>query len=592
MSERIEQTHRRGHRRQKGIPPIFIGGALIAVVLIAILISMVVERYKPSKERMELNEVFGVSGEETALFLDHERLETSGLYRNGAVYLSMEDAAQYLNRRFYYNSDGDIRYMLPEEVVRIMPGSTSVTSNGNTVDLGHEAFFAEGETVYLSLSLIEMFSDIKAETFTGPNRTFITTQFGERKSAEVKSGASLRYRGGIKSPILLDVAAGERVEILEDLDDWQEVFWQGCIGYIRTKDLREPEIWAEAAPERIPSFSSISRDYDLCLAWHQVFSAADNENLASYLEGTVGINVLSPTWYSLSDNAGNFTSLASPAYVEEAHRRGIEVWGLLDDFSPEIDLYTILSSCSSREALIRNLIAAAQEAGLDGINIDFENITENCGPHFVEFYRELSVECRKAGLVLSIDNFVPMGGRAWVDRAEQGRVIDYVIIMGYDEHWNGGPRAGSTASIDFSRNGMLDMIAEGVPAEKIINGVPFFTRVWVETPEAEAEAGAEIIQDANSIYGRYALDSTAAGMTAAANLLAEHGVTPRWLEEEQQYYGEYEEGGRTTRIWLEDIRSLEVKMTAIRDNGVAGAAFWKLGLEDKAVWDMIGNYLD
>lgn len=592
MSERVEQMRRRRRRRQKEIPPLFIGGALIAVVLIAIVISIVVEKYKPSKERMELTEVFGVNGEETALYLNQDRMESFGICRNGAVYIRLEEAAEYLNRRFYYNSDGDIRYMLPEEVVRIMPGSTSVTANGNTTDLGHEAFFAEGETVYLSLSLVEMFSDIKVETYMEPNRAFITTEFGERKTAEVKSGASMRYRGGIKSPILLDIAAGERVEILEDLDDWQEVFWQGCIGYVRTKDLREAEEWIETAPNRTPEFSSLSREYDICLAWHQVFSAGDNENLASFLEGTVGINVLSPTWYSLSDNAGNFTSLASSAYVEEAHQRGIEVWGLLDDFSSEIDLYTILSSCASREALVRNLIAAAGEVGLDGINIDFEHITENCGPHFVEFFRELSVECRKAGLVLSIDNFVPAGGRAWVDRAEQGSVVDYVIVMSYDEHWNGGPRAGSTASFDFSQSGILDTIAAGVPAEKVINGVPFFTRIWVETPEAEAEPGSEIIQDANSIYGRYALSSTAAGMTAAANLLAEHGVTPRWLEEEQQYYGEYEEGGRTTRVWLEDVRSLEVKMAAIRDNEIAGAAFWKLGLEDTSVWEVIGDYLN
>lgn len=589
MSERVEQMRR---RRQRGIPPVFIGGALVAVALIAIVISIVVEKYRPSKERMELAEVFDVSGEETALYLNRDRLDVTGVCRNGAVYVRMEDAAAHLNRRFYYNSDGDVRYMLPEEIVRILPGSTSVTSGGNTVDLGHEAFFTEGETVYLSLSLIEMFSDMKVQAYTEPNRVFIMTDFGLRKRAETKSGTQMRYRGGIKSPILLDVAAGEQVEILEDLDDWQEVFWQGCIGYIRTKDLKEAEEWMEAAPDRTPVFSSISRDHAICLAWHQVFSASDNENLVSYLEGTSGINVLSPTWYSLSDNAGNFTSLASAAYVEEAHRRGIEVWGLLDDFNSEIDLYTVLSSCQSREALVRNLLAAAGEAGLDGINIDFEHVTEACGPHFVEFYRELSVECRKAGLVLSIDNFVPAGGRAWVDRAEQGLVTDYVIVMGYDEHWNGGPRAGSTASFAFSENGILDMIADDVPAGKLVNGLPFYTRVWVETPEADAEPGAEIIQEANSIYGRYALSSTAAGMTAAANLLADHGVTPRWLEEEQQYYGEYEEGGRTTRIWLEDVRSLEAKMSVVRDNGIAGAAFWKLGLEDKAVWEVIGKYLN
>ena len=591
MSERTEQIKRRKRRRQQGIPPVLIVGALIVLVLIALVISIAVDRYKPSDERADLQEVFGVSGEETVLFLDQSRLTETGICRNGAVYVDMETAETYLNDRFYHNSDGDLRYMMPEEIIRIMPGDTSFTAGGTVTELGHEAFFADGDTVWLSLKLLEAFSNWNADLYTEPNRVFITTKFEGRKAAEVIKDTQIRYRGGVKSPILTDVQAGETVEVLEDLDDWMKVSYQGFVGYIRTKELGEVTDLAEPAPDREPVFSSIRRDDSICLAWHQMFSAGGNEELANFLEGTSGINVLSPTWYSLSDNEGGITSLASRAYVEEAHQRGIEVWGLVDDFSTEIDLYSILSNCSSREALVRNLIAAAQEVGLDGINLDFENVTEACGKHFVQFYRELSVECRKTGLVLSVDDFVPSGGRAWVNRKEQGRILDYVIVMSYDEHWNGGPRAGSTASISFSENGILDTLAAGVPAEKLVNGIPFYTRVWTETPAEDADAGAVIVQDPNSAYGRYALSSTAAGMTVAADLLAEHGVTPVWLEEEQQYYGEYEEGGRLIRIWLEDVRSIEVKMQAVKENRIAGAAFWKLGLEDLAVWDVITGYL-
>lgn len=592
MSERTYQARKRRRRRKQQISPVLIVLPLIVVALAAVAISFYMERYVPTTERMDLSEAIAVEAGEVALFVDQVELEEKGQSRDGATYVDQATAEGYLNDRFYYNSDGDLRYMMPTEIVKIMPGDTGVTVGGAYTELGHKAFFVEEDKVWLSLKLLEMFSNWKVELYEAPSRAFITTQFEGRQTAVAKEDTEIRYRGGVKSPILADLAGGETVYVLADYEDWLEVSYQGVIGYVPTERLSEVQTFDEEAPDREPVFSSIRHEQDICLAWHQMFSAGGNADLANFLEGTAGITVLSPTWYSLSDNEGNFTSLASADYVTEAHARGIEVWGLIDDFSSEIDLYTILSNCASREALVNNLMAAAAEVGLDGINIDFEYVTAECGEHFVQFYRELSVECRKAGLVLSVDNFVPSGGRAYVNREEQGRVLDYVIVMSYDEHYSGGSSAGSTASLPFSRDGIVDTIADGVPAEKVINGVPFFTRIWKEVPEAQAAAGAQIIQDPNSTYGRYALESSAAGMAAAASQLAEHGVTPVWLEEEQQYYGDYEEEGCLVRIWLEDVTSIEAKMQVIAEQEIAGAAFWKLGLEDTAVWGVIANYLN
>ncbi len=592
MAERVSEAPRRRRRRKKRIPPVLIVLPMILVAAIAVAVSMFMERYKPTNERMELSEVFDVAQGEAALFLDRVELKETGVSRDGAVYVDQATAAAYLNDRFYYNSEGDLRYMMPEEIVKIQPGDTSVTVDGDTTELGHVAFFVKDDVVYLSLKLMEMFSNWNVDVYTAPDRAFITTQFDGKQVAEADEDTEVRYRGGVKSPILADVPKGETLQVLADYEDWQEVFYQGVVGYVPTDALGKIRTEELTAPEREPVFSSISHDKDINLVWHQVFRKVGAADLAGALEGSVGVNVVSPTWYSLSDNEGNFTSLANVEYVEAAHAQGIEVWGLIDDFSKEISLYQILSNCASREALVRNLMAAALEVGLDGINIDFENVGVDSGKHFVQFYRELSVECRKAGLVLSVDNFVPAGGRAYVNREEQGRVLDYVIVMSYDEHYSGGSSAGSTASIGFSKAGIVDTIADGVPAEKIINGVPFYTRVWKEVPEAQAAAGAQIIYDPNSTYGRYALESAAAGMVAAANQLADHGVTPVWLEDEQQYYGDYEEDGCLVRIWLEDVRSLEAKMQVIAEQGIAGAAFWKVGLEDDAVWEIIDRYLD
>lgn len=592
MSDRTNQGHRRKRRRKKQIPPVLIVLPMIVVAAIAVAISLYNERYQPTKERMELSEVFDVQSGEVALFLDQEEMVELGVSRDGAVYVDQETAKTYFNDRFYYNSDGDLRYMMPTEIVKIMPGDTFVTVGGASTELGHKAFFVEDDTVYLSLKLLEMFSNWNVDVYDGPSRAFVTTKFDGRQVAVAKKDTQVRYRGGVKSPILVDLAGGEKVYVLADYEDWLEVLYQGVIGYVPTEALDEVQTVDEKTPDREPVFSSITHEEDICLGWQQMFYAGGNASLGSFLDAAPGLNVISPTWYSLSDNEGNFTSLASADYVAQAHARGVEVWGLVDDFSQEISVYKILSNCASRTNLINNLMAAAAEVGLDGINIDFENVSADAGEHFVQFFRELSVECRKAGVVLSVDNFPVSGGRAYVNRKEQGRVLDYVIVMSYDEHYSGGPSAGSTASISYSKRGMTDMIAAGVPAEKIINGVPFYTRVWKEIPEDKAPAGAQILQNPNSAYGRYALESSATDMIAAADQLAAQGVTPVWLEEEQQYYGDYEKDGCLVRIWLEDVRSIEVKMQAIAEQKVAGAAFWKLGLEDPAVWNVINNYLN
>lgn len=192
------------------------------------------------------------------------------------------------------------------------------------------------------------------------------------------------------------------------------------------------------------------------------------------LENTKGINVISPTWFALTDSEGNFSSFASSAYVKRAHDMGIEVWGLIDNFSNKdaVDTYELLSYTSRREKLTENLVNTALEYGLDGINVDFESISQDAGTHFIQFIRELSVTCRKNGLVLSVDNYVPTGYTDHYDRKEQGVFADYVIIMGYDEHYSGSPEAGSVASIGFVEDGIRRTVDQ-VPAEKVINAVPF-----------------------------------------------------------------------------------------------------------------------
>jgi spore germination protein YaaH len=251
---------------------------------------------------------------------------------------------------------------------------------------------------------------------------------------------------------------------------------------------------------------------------------------------------------------------------------GLEVWALIDNFTnADVDTYEVLAGTGNRTKLIEGLIDTALEYDLDGINIDFENISLDAGEPFIEFIRELSIPCRENGIVLSVDNYVPMGYTDHYDREEQGIVADYVIIMGYDEHYKGSTEAGSVASIDFVERGIADTVAQ-VPAEKVINAIPFYTRIWETTGTT--------------------LDSQAVGMELAQQYIEDHAITTRWDEETCQNYGEYQSGDTYCQVWLEDAESIQVKLNIMENYGIAGVAEWKLGFETSDVWDVIEAYVN
>ena len=318
-------------------------------------------------------------------------------------------------------------------------------------------------------------------------------------------------------------------------------------------------------------------------------NTSGNRQFDSLTADTRGINVISPAWFALTDNEGTYRNLSSGDYVRKAHEKGMEVWILIDDFSDNMSIGQVLGKNSVRQKLVENLISDVQAVNADGINVDFEYITDSCGVDFIQFLRELSIRCREEGLVLSVDNANPTFVKYCYDMREQGRLADYVVLMGYDEHWQGS-EAGSVASLPFVENGILAAL-EMVPEEKIISGLPFYSRVWTEVPEEFAASGAEVREDGNSEYGRYSLDSIALSMDEVAALVKKAGVEPEWDDDIGQYYVEIPLEHGKQRIWMEDVRSLEAKLDVVSKYSVAGVAFWRIGMDNNAVWDSISEYL-
>ena len=563
--------------------------ALVAIVLIILVAAVcfgtkLLDKYSYSKEYADLDEYFEIDGEEdTAIILQDERLADRALLRDGEYYLTLETVHKYFNTRFYEDQgEGLLLYTTPTEIMTAQIGADVYTVSGGAGDdqevrtetREYPLSFYEGEVLYLAIDYVKEYTNFSYEAFTGPNRLQIYTQWDDRTVADVTKDTQVRFQGGIKSDILEDVSKGDTLTVLEEMEKWSKVKTEDAIiGYVENKRLTDQRTESqEPVTDYVePEYTSLTRDHKICLAWHQVMSPTANSTLSSVLEGTAGINVISPTWMSLNGSDGQFDNIGSFEYVEAAHNRGLEVWALVDNLREGVDSYQVLSSTTNRARLIDGLVTSAKGLGIDGINIDFEQLTPETGEHFVQFLRELSIPCRKNGIVLSVDNYVPMGNTDYYNRTEQGIVADYVIIMGYDEHWSGSEEAGSVASIDYVEHGIQKTVEE-VPSHKVINGIPLYTRVW-------KTKGSEVSSDA-------------VGMGSAEEFLSKHGVQAVWDEATCQNYGEFEQDGALYQVWLEDEQSIEVKLNVMRNYDLAGVAAWKLTLEKPSVWNVIDAYVN
>ena len=565
-------------------------------------------RYGSSNERADLGQYYGIGADdEFAVVIDNEVVgaesETSdgqespvpGRIFDGEYYIEYSVVRDQINKRFYWDPNEKVMlYTLPGGNVTVQADSSEYTEISESKSEDYVILKTEGSTAYIALPFIQAYTNMEYSVYDAPNRAVITSEWGEIETALIRHDTQVRYRGGVKSPILKEVSKSDKVTVLEDEDDWMKVATEdGVIGYVKTNALKNRKTETISREFEEPVYTNISKDQTINLAWHNVSNADANNYVSQMLAETKGLTTIAPTWFSIADTEGNMTSLGSADYVSYAHQSGLEVWAVLRDFHGGINSYDetceVLSYTSRRTRLIDQVIAAAQELGVDGINLDFELISTQCGEHYVQFVRELSVRCRQNGLVFSVDNYVPQPYNEHYDLEEQGTVADYVIIMGYDEHTDSSYEAGSVASLGYVEQGIADAL-EKVPETKLIAGIPFYTRLWFETPKTEEELAAEAGTEAASYPNK--ISSEALGMDEAQEALTNAGVQAQWDDNTRQNYAEWEADGGTYKIWLEDNQSLEKKLKVISDNDLAGVAEWRLGWENASVWDLILQYIN
>lgn len=563
----------------KKIVPVIIALILIVIIGAVGFGGKILDKYSYSKELADLDEYYGVSGDALAIILQDEMAAEKALLRDGAVYFDIDTVHTYFNEGFYADANEQkLLYTTAGDTVTAVFGGAGYSDGEGEHSAEYVPCFQEDGTIWLAADFVKKFTNYSYEVFDRHLQVY--TEWGVKQTCEISKNTQVRVKGGIKSPILREVEKGETVELLEQMETWSKVKTSdSVIGYVENKRLTNlsTEVETPVTDYVAEEYTSLPMEGKVSLGWHAIGGMAGNDTLDAMVAEGKGMNVIAPTWFSLTDNDGGFRSFGTAQYVNKAHGYGLQVWGVWDNFNykaetgADVDALQVLSSTTKRQGLVQRIVDTSLELGLDGVNIDFEGLASECGEHYVQFLRELSVACRKNQLVLSIDNYVPFNFNDFYRLDIQGEIADYVIIMGYDEHWHGSGDPGSVASIEYVSNGLEKTLAQ-VPAEKVVNALPFYTILW-------RTEGSDVTDEYITLKN-------------VSEFLNRVNVTPEWDETVCQYYAEWQSGNATYQIWVEDEESIRVKLNVMSAQKIGGVAVWRLGYGTDSAWELVKAYAD
>jgi spore germination protein YaaH len=554
-------------------------GIIFFIIIIATSFALV-KKYMPNFNLIPAYEAFSELSEEKVgmvLGKDIIAMEYSPQIVEGEIFLPFDFVKDYIDPYLFWDEGTQkLTITTQNKVIRMKTDDLTYYINQEPLKLQVPLRKFE-EVPYIPFSFLEEWFDIEAVYHKESNIVVMDYTIEAKKIAVViKKNASIRYEDNIKSPILEKLSLDEKLVLFDESGDWFYVRTErGIVGYISKKhigNIKEVEGKAVVEEESFPTWEPVQGKINL--VWDQVFKVESSE-VPSKFEPIYGLDVLSPSWFEIEDEEGNLRNIASRRYVDWAHSQGYQVWAMITNPFSDPDLtHKVLSNTDSRENIIKQLLAFSSIYNLDGINIDFESLKKETGEYYVQFIRELTPLLKEQGLVVSVDMYVPSGWTRHYNRSEVGKVVDYIMIMGYDEHWSTSPKSGSVASIGWVEEGIKNTLKE-VPNEKVILGIPYYTRLWAE----------------EEVDGEIKVSSKAYGMSRGEKFLKDAGVEAKWLEDVGQYYGEYSRGNIVYKIWLEEEKSIEEKVKLVKKYDLAGVAGWKRGLEKKEVWDVLYKYL-
>lgn len=494
---------------------------------------------------------------------------------NNNVFLSLADVRNYFDKYIEYDKEnGSIVTTSEINIAKMSTKDNKITINGQEEELNSSAI-EKNETIYLPFSEIsEKVYDVDLEYIKDTNTIIIDSLDRKQEVANTTKETKLKYKPQTLSGTLEKLDANEQVVYIEETNNWAEVRSKdGTIGYIKKEDLGNVEVAREAKEyiDKVKGKVNLVWDY-----YSEYAKAPDRTG-----ETMDGVNVVSPSFFSLERGSNgeiyDNTKDDGAEYIEWAHNNNYQVWAMFSNNSLKDTTSQILNDYEKRETMIENLMDLVEEYNLDGVNVDFENMNELDKDVYSRFLIELAPRLKKIGKTLSVDVTAPDGSETWslcFDRNTIANVADYIVFMAYDQYGTNSNKAGTTAGYNWVEANVKKFLGqEDVDPEKIILGIPLYMRLWEE--EEDGTAKPEVVN-----------------MKDMFDVLPENQVAT-WDEELKQYYVEYEEDGKTYKMWVENEKSVGEKINLANQYNLAGIAFWEKDREtNDEFWTFVKEQLN
>ena len=576
-------SKRRG-RRKKRFPVALLIVIIVVVVAAGVGGIVYAKKFAPTTDTVNLTkyynldaytkedgtEVAAAADDEIAIVLEDEITEERALLKDGHAYIKYSYVRNNVDSRFYYDSiNKKLIVTNALQTITADAGQTGYSVDGESKSTDYAVTIEAGDTVYICADFMDEFSSSHSTVCDNPRRVMIAHETGTFKVATAKKNTQIRIRGGNKSEVVSQLAKGSKVTVLEDLDDWLEVVDEtGYIGYVKTNALSKVEEETRESDYDEPEYTHITFDGKINMAWQAVYYYGGDEDISELAASADSMNVVSPRWYALEDTEGTVGISSRGEYVEYAHEQGWKVWAMMDDVSTEYSS-AVLTDTNKRQKVINTIVEDAMKEGVDGLNVDFERISTEDGEDYIQFIRELSIVCRRNGITLSVDNYTPYSYNECYHVDEQNQVVDYVVIMAYDNYLGTG-EAGPNSGLTFLAE-VMSVTLEQVDEDRLVIALPFYSRLWVDSGEGNLE------------HEEYGMDDT-------RSIVANNGAEFTWDSTEGLNYAEYESSGATVKAWLEDADSIDAKLSYLSTYNIAGVSWWRLGQESSDVWETISKY--
>lgn len=466
------------------------------------------------------------------------------------------------------------------DVAALPLDATKGILNGESKDWKIAAQEINGE-IYVPMAVLEKLGVAQAFEYEESGAVQLVLpgeqlQYGETVQSDKSDETyTMREQPDRKAAIVRKLPAQAKITIWDSQDGWVHIQDdEGNFGYIQESAIKKTDVWSMPAAEPVEMPSFVQNNTPVSLAWEAVYSRNPDPEA---LPDMPGVNVISPTWFSLADDEGNVNAKADKKLVKWAHAENKHVWALYSNsFEPERTTES-LATFERRNRTIQQLLQFMKQYDLDGINIDYENVNVEDRNKLTQLVRELTPQFHRQGLVVSIDVTAKSTSGNWsmfLDREALGRSVDYMMVMAYDEHWASSPKAGSVASLPWAEQSVQRIMDEDhVPASKLVLGMPLYTRIWTETVE----------------NGETKVSSKAVGMETIKQWIADNKLTPVMNETTGQHYAELTLDGEKQRVWIEDTTSIQARIDMAKQMNLAGIAVWARTFGDDSLWKVL-NY--